>query len=82
MGVDGDDLFALAHPADDVAQPVDLHPVEGECFHLLPDALYHAALFTAFAGNGDHIPQEAGHIFPVALGRLFDGFKIHILLPP
>ena len=28
MGVDGDDLLALAHPADDVAQTVDLDLVE------------------------------------------------------
>ena len=38
VGVDGDDLVAVAHPADDVAKAVDLHLVEAQLLHLGLDA--------------------------------------------
>ena len=77
VGVDGDDLVALAHPADDVAQAVDLHLVEAQLLHLGLDAHDDFLLLTALAGVGDHIPQETGHIGLVALCCSLDRFKIH-----
>ena len=62
MGVDGDDLVALAHPADDVAQAVDLHLVVAQLLHLGLDAGHDFLLLAALAGVGDHRPQEAGHV--------------------
>ena len=77
MGVDGDDLLALAHPADDVAQAVDLHLVEAQLLHFSFDAQDDFLLLAALAGMGDHIPQKPGHIGLVAFGCRFDRFKIH-----
>src|SRR5699024_10361976 len=82
VGVDGDDLLTLAHPADDVAEAVDLHLVVAQLLHLLGDALDHALLPAALAGNGDHVPQKAGHVRAVALGSLLDRVKFHSTAPP
>ena len=78
VGVDGDDLLALAHPADDVAQAVDLHLVIAQLFHFGLDAHDHFLLLAALAGVGDHVPQEPAHVRLVALGGLFDRFEVHM----
>ena len=78
MGVDGDDLVALTHPADDVAQAVHFHLIVAQLFHLGLDAGDDLLLLAALAGVGDHIPQEAGHIGAVALGGFLDLLKIHV----
>ena len=78
VGVDGDDLVALAQPADDVAQLVEFHFVVTQLGQLGGDALRHALLLAGFGRNGDHVPQEAGHVLLVALGSLPDLFKIHV----
>ena len=82
VGVEGDDLVALAHPADDVAQAVYLHRVVAQLLHLGLDAGHHFLLLAALAGVGDHRPQEAGHIGLVALGCLLDLLVIHVRFPP
>ena len=79
VGVDGDDLLAVAHPADDVAETVDLHLVIAQMLHLSLDAVDDLALFAAFTGVRDHFPQEAGHVRLIILGRSLDRFKIHII---
>ena len=78
VGVEGDDLVAVAHPADDVAQAVDLHLVVAQLLHLRLDAVDDVLFLAALAGVGDHLPQEPGHVRLIALGRRFDRFKIHI----
>ena len=50
VGVDGDDLVALAHPADDVAQAVDLDLVKAELLHLGLDAGHDLALLAGLGG--------------------------------
>ena len=82
VGVNGDDLLAVAHPADDVAQAVDFHLIVAQLLHLSLDALDHALLLAALAGDGDHGPQELGHVILVAFGGGFDCFKIHSKHPP
>ena len=77
VGVDGDDFVARAHPADDIAERVDLNLVVAEFFHLFLDAHDNALFLAALAGNGDHIAQKTGHIGAVGLCGFFDGFKIH-----
>ena len=78
MGVNGDDLIAGAHPADDVAQAVDLNFVVAQLFHLPLDAGDNFLLLTALAGIGDHFPQEAGHVGLIAFSGGFDLLKIQI----
>ena len=56
VGVDGDDLVAVTHPADDIAKTVDLHLVIAQLFHLGLDAVNDLTLLAAFAGVGDHVP--------------------------
>ena len=77
MRVDGDDLFALAHPADDVAQAVDLYLIKAQLLHLGLDAQNDFLFFTALTGVRDHLPQETGHICLIASGCCLDRFKIH-----
>ena len=78
VGVDSDDLLALAHPADDVAQSVDLDLVVAQLFHLSLDAHDNALFLTALAGDADHVTEEAAHIGTVALGSFLNEFKIHV----
>ena len=82
VGVEGDDLVALTHPADDVAQAVHFHRVIAQLLHLGLDAGHHFLLLAALAGVGDHRPQKAGHIGLVALGCLLDLLVIHVRFPP
>ena len=79
VGVDGDDLLTIAHPADDVAKTIDLHLVIAQMLHLGLDAVDDLAFLAAFAGVRDHFPQEAGHVRLIVLGRSLDRFKIHII---
>ena len=79
VGVDGDDLLAVSHPADDVAQTVHFHLVVAKPLHLRFDAVNNLPLLAALAGMGDHFPQKAGHVRLIILGRSLDRFKIHII---
>ena len=75
--VDGDDLLAVAHPADHVAQTVDFHLVKAQLLHLGLDAHDNVLFLAALAGMGDHIPQEPGHLRLVAFRRTLDRIEIH-----
>ncbi|MPM74515.1 hypothetical protein SDC9_121503 [bioreactor metagenome] len=77
MGVIGDDLFTVTHPAQNVSLAVDLHLVKAHLFHLGGNTADDALFFAALAGNGDQVPQESGHIGLVAFGGGFDCIKIH-----
>ncbi len=77
VGVDGNDFFALAHPADDVAQAVDFHLVKAQLLHLGLDAHHHFFFLAALAGVGNHVPQEPGHLRLVALRGRLDLLEIH-----
>ena len=81
VAVDGDDLVALAHPADDVAQLVELYLVIAQSLQLLGDALDHALFLAGLGRNGDHVPQELDHGGLVRLGSVSDGSKIHNVPP-
>ena len=70
-------MIAVAHPADDVAEAVDLDGVVAELFHLSLDAGDDFALLAALAGVGDHLAKEANHVHLVALGSLLDALEIH-----
>ena len=75
--VNGNDLVAGAHPADDVAELVELNLVVAELRQLFGDALDNALFLTGLGRNGDHIAQELCHIGFVALGCLLDCFIVH-----
>ena len=77
VGIQGDDLVAGTHPADDVAQLVELHLVIPQAFHFLGDAADDALFLAGFRGDGDHVPQELGHSGTIVLCGLLDGFEIH-----
>ena len=77
VGVNGDDLVAAAHPADDIAQLIKLYLVVAQGLHFLGDAIDNALLLAGLRGNGDHVPQELDHCRLIALCGLFNGFKIH-----
>ena len=77
VGVDGDDLLALAQPADDVAQLVEFNLVVAQLFQLPGDASDDALLLAGLGGDGDHVPQKADHVLSVSFGSLPDSFKIH-----
>ena len=81
MGVDSNDLVAVAHPADDVAQLVELDLVVAQGLHLFGDALDNALFLAGLGRNGNHVTQELAHSGLVALGSLFDRFKIHSVPP-
>ena len=82
VGVDGDDLLAVAHPADDVAEAVDLDLVIAELFHLGLDAGHYFFFLAALARVGDHGAKESAHIGLVSLGGGFDLFEVHFAHPP
>ena len=77
VGIQGDDLVAGTHPANDVAQLVELHLVIPQAFHFLGDAADDALFLAGFRGDGDHVPQELGHSGTIVLCGLLDGFEIH-----
>ena len=77
VGVERDDLVARAHPADDVAELVELDLIVAKLLHFLGNAVGDALFLAALAGNGDHVAQETGHVRLIALSSLFDRFKIH-----
>ena len=77
VGVDGDDLIALAHPADDVAELVKFDLVIAELLHFLGDALDNALFLTGLGRNPDHVPKELCHVGLIAFSRCFNLFIIH-----
>ena len=79
MGVDGDDLVALAHKAHDVAQAVDLDLVIAKVLHLGLDAGNNLTLLAGLRGVGDHSAQEAGHISTMGLSSVFNCLEIEFL---
>ena len=76
VGVDGDDLVALAHKAHDVAQAVDLDLVIAKALHLGLDASDNLALLARLRGVRDHGAQEASHISTMRLRSSLNGIKI------
>ena len=81
MAVDGDDLVALAHPADDVAQLIELNLIIAQRLQLLGDALDDALLLAGLGRNGDHVAQELDHGGLVRLSSVSDGSEIHNVPP-
>ena len=77
VGVDGDDFLAAAHPANDVAQTVDLHLVITQLFHFGLNAHDHFLLLAALARVGDHVPEKPAHVRLIILGGFFDHFEVH-----
>ena len=69
VGVDGDDLVAFSHPADDVAEAVDLDLVVAQLLHLSRDPPDDAFFLAGLGRNGDHVAKETGHVRPVAFRR-------------
>ena len=82
VGVDGDDLLAVAHPADDVAEAVHLDLVVAQLLHLGLDAGDDFLFLAALARVRDHRAQKRAHVGLVALGGGFDLFKVHLAHPP
>jgi len=76
MGVDGDDLVALAHKAHNVAQAVDLDLVIAKALHLGLDASDNLTLLARLRGVRDHGAQEASHISTMGLRSSLNGIKI------
>ena len=79
VGVDGDDLVAVAHEAHDVAKAVDLYLVEAELLHLGLDAGDDLALLAGLGRVADHGAKERCHILAVVLGGLLDEVVIELL---
>ena len=77
MGVDGDDLVASAHPADDVAELIELDLVIAQLFHLGSDALDDALFLAGLGRDRDHVAEELCHVGTVAFGSLLDSIIIH-----
>ena len=80
VGVDSDDLVASAHPADDVAQAVELNFVVAQLLHLCLDALADSALFAGLRGMGNHSTQESGHVSLVCLSGSLDLSEVQICI--
>ena len=79
MGVDGDDLVALAHKAHDVAQAIDLDLVIAKALHLGLDAGNNLTLLARLRGVRDHGTQEASHISTMRLSSVFNCLEIEFL---
>ncbi|MPN58192.1 hypothetical protein SDC9_205893 [bioreactor metagenome] len=77
MSVVGDQGFAGAHPAEGVSHGVQLGLVIAQLLHFGQNPAGYALLLAALAGNADEVPQESGHVRPVALSGLFDCVKVH-----
>ena len=82
MGINRDNLVPTAHPADDIAQAIDLYLVIAKLLHLSLNAHNDFLLPAALAGVGNHSPQEGAHIGLIPLRRCFDRFEIHNKIPP
>ena len=82
MAVDCDDLLVIAdvsvsaHPADDVAQSVDLNLVEPDLLHLCLDAGDDFLLLRALARVGNHRSEKPRKVTAVSFCCLFDLFVI------
>ena len=79
VGVDGDNLVALAHKAHDVTQAIDLDLVIAKALHLGLDASDNLALLAGLRGVRDHGAQEAGHVSAVRLSSVFNCLEIEFL---
>ena len=80
VGVDSDDLVAGAHPADDVAQAVELNFVVAQLLHLSLDALADSTLFAGLRGMRNHCAQESGHVSLVCLSGSLDLSEVQICI--
>ena len=76
MGVDGDDLVALAHKAHDVAQAVDLDLVIAKVLHLGLDAGNNLTLLAGLRGMANHCAKKTRHISTVGLSSSLDSVEI------
>ena len=70
------DISVSAHPADDVAQSVDLNLVEPDLLHLCLDAGDDFLLLRALARVGNHRPEKPRKVAAVSFCCLFDLFVI------
>ena len=76
VGVDGDDLVALAHKAHDVAQAVDLDLVIAKALHLGLDAGNNLTLLAGLRGMANHCAKKTRHISTVGLSSSLDSVEI------
>ena len=79
VGVDGDDLVALAHKAHDVAQAVDLDLVIAKVLHLGLDTGNNLALLAGLRGMANHCAKKTRHISTVGLSSVFNCLEIEFL---
>jgi hypothetical protein len=66
-------MILLAGPSQPITLPSSRrsHLVKADLFHLGGDARMTPFLPQLSLGNGDHVPQEPGHIGLIALCRVF-----------
>ena len=76
VGIDGDDLVSLAHPADDISEAVYFYLVIAKLFHLSLDACYYFAFLSAFARMRDHVSQKSADLRSVSFCCFLYGFII------
>ena len=79
VAVEDDDLVAVAHISDDVAQAVDLDLVKAQLLHLGLDASHDLALLAGLGRVRDHGAQKRGHVLAVALGGVLDELVVQFL---
>jgi hypothetical protein len=78
VGVDGDDLVAVSHPANDVAQAVDFNLVVAQLFHFSGNSLDNFFFVARLGRNCNHVSQKPGHVCFVAFGGCLDRNKINV----
>ena len=78
VGVNGDDLVAGAHPADNVAKAVDFNLVVAQLFHFSSNSLNNFFFVARLGRNRNHVAEELGHVCFVAFRGFFDGIKINV----
>ena len=76
VGVDGDNLVALAHKAHNVAQAVDLDLVIAKTLHLGFDASDNLALLAGLRGMANHCAKKTRHVSTMRLSSSLDSVEI------
>ncbi len=79
MAVNGDNLVATAHPADDITEAIHFHLVKVELFHLGLDAGDDLLLMAALARMGDHGTQEGSDVWLIGFRGFFDPVIVKFL---
>src|SRR5512137_2666822 len=77
MGIQSNQARPSAYIAEHIPHEIDLHPIESDVLHLLPDPLHDFPFLPAFARDGDHFAEESEKIRVVGLRLRQDLLKIH-----